>query len=112
MTAQKAGNVGVDVLSTPMLLQLVEEAAMQCIAPTVPAGSVTLGTHAEIHHLSPTPVGFIVRVEVEVITFDGKRIEFAFAAFDEREKIAEGTHERYLAELSKFKERVEEKQSS
>jgi predicted thioesterase len=111
MTAQKAGNAGVDVLSTPMLLQLVEEAAMQCIAPTLSPGTVTLGTHAEIHHLSPTPVGFIVRVEVEVISFEARRIEFAFAAFDEREKIAEGTHERYLAELSKFKERIEEKQS-
>jgi len=84
---------------------------MQCIAPTVPSGTVTLGTHAEIQHLSPTPVGFIVRVEVEVITLDGRRIEFAFTAFDEREKIAEGTHERYLTELTKFKERVEEKQS-
>jgi fluoroacetyl-CoA thioesterase len=111
MTAQKAGNAGVDVLSTPMLLQLVEEAAMQCISPTLAPGTVTLGTHAEIHHLSPTPVGFIVRIEVEVITCDGRRIEFAFAAFDEREKIAEGTHERYLAELAKFKERIEEKQS-
>lgn len=111
MTAQKAGNTGVDVLSTPMLLQLVEEAAMQCIAPTLQAGTVTLGTHAEIQHLAPTPVGFIVRVEVEVITVDGRRIEFAFAAFDEREKVAEGTHERYVTELAKFKERIEEKQS-
>src|SRR5579872_2054321 len=107
MTAQKAGNAGVDVLSTPMLLQLVEEAAMQCIAPTLDPGTITLGTHAEVHHIAPTPVGFIVRVEVEVITVDGKRIEFAFSAFDEREKIAEGTHERYLATLVKFKERIE-----
>jgi predicted thioesterase len=111
MTAQKAGNAGVDVLSTPMLLQFVEEAAMQCIAPTIGTGVVTLGTHAEILHLAPTPVGFIVRVEVEVIIVDGKRIEFAFSAFDEREKIAEGTHERYLQDLDVFKERIEEKQS-
>lgn len=109
MTAQKAGNAGVDVLSTPMLLQLVEEAAMQCIAPVLAPGEVTLGTHAEIQHMAPTPVGFIVRVEVEVITVDGKRVEFAFSAFDEREKIAEGTHERYVTELAKFKERIEDK---
>ena len=111
MTAQKAGNAGVDVLSTPMLLQLVEEAAMQCIAPVLSPGEVTLGTHAEIQHIAPTPVGFIVRVEVEVITVDGKRVEFAFSAFDEREKIAEGTHERYVTELAKFKERIEDKHS-
>ena len=111
MTAQKAGNAGVDVLSTPMLLQLVEEAAMQCVAPTLEPGTVTLGTHAEINHIAATPVGFIVRVEVEVITVDGKRIAFAFSAFDEREKIAEGTHERYATDLAKFKERIEEKQA-
>lgn len=111
MTAHKAGNTGVDVLSTPMLLQFVEEAAVQCIGPTLEAGEITLGSHAEISHLAPTPVGFIVRVEVEVLASDGRRIEFTFSAFDEREKIAEGTHERYVVALSEFKERIEEKES-
>ena len=103
MTAEKAGNRGVDVLSTPMLVQLVEEAAMHCVAPTLAEDEVTLGTHA------PTPVGLIVRTEVEVIAFDGRRIEFAFNAFDEREKIAEGTHERYVVQRAEFLERLEDK---
>src|SRR5208282_1987282 len=85
MTAEKAGNKGVDVLSTPMLLQMVEDAAMQCIAPTLEPGEVTLGTHIDLAHLAATPVGLIIRVEVEVIAFDGRRVEFAFNAFDERE---------------------------
>jgi predicted thioesterase len=59
--------------------------------------------------LAPTPVGFIVRTEVEVIAVDGRRIQFAVAAFDEREKVAEGTHERYLLERSKFRARIEDK---
>ena len=109
MTADKGGNRGVDVLSTPMLLQLVEEAAMQCVAPLLADDELTLGTHVDLAHLAATPVGLIVRTEVEVLKVDGRRIEFAFAAFDEREKVAEGTHERYVTSRDKFRERLDEK---
>jgi fluoroacetyl-CoA thioesterase len=109
MTAEKAGNRGVDVLSTPMLLQLVEEAAMQCLAAVMEPNEISLGTHVDISHLAATPVGLIVRTEVEVIKVDGKRVEFAFNAFDEREKVADGTHERYITTREHFKERLEEK---
>jgi predicted thioesterase len=109
MTAEKAGNKGVDVLSTPMLLQMVEDAAMQCIASSLDTGEVTLGTHVDLAHIAATPVGLIIRVEVEVIAFDGRRVEFAFSAFDEREKIAEGTHERYVVTRTDFLGRLEDK---
>ena len=109
MTAEKAGNKGVDVLSTPMLLQLVEEAAMACVAPLLDENEITLGTHIDLAHLAPTPVGLIVRTEVEILKVDGRRIEYAFTAFDEREKIGEGTHERYVASREKFRERLDEK---
>ncbi|MEO6990393.1 MAG: thioesterase family protein [Candidatus Baltobacteraceae bacterium] len=111
MTAEKAGNKGVDVLSTPMLVQLIEEAAIACVAPLLTENEVTLGSHVDLTHLAPTPVGFIVRTEVEVIGVDGRRINFAVAAFDEREKIAEGTHERYLIDRAKFLANLEEKQA-
>ncbi len=109
MTAEKAGNKGVDVLSTPMLVQLVEDASMQCLAPLMDDAEISLGTHVDLAHLAPSPVGLIVRTEVEVIKVDGKRVEFAFSAFDEREKIADGTHERYVTTREKFRERLEEK---
>jgi predicted thioesterase len=111
MTAEKAGNKGVDVLATPMLLQLIEDAAVQCLAPAIARDEVTLGSYIELTHLAPTPVGFIVRTEVEIIGVDGRRVNFAVAAFDEREKIAEGTHERYIVEKSRFLANLEEKQS-
>jgi fluoroacetyl-CoA thioesterase len=112
MTAEKAGNRGVDVLSTPQLLQLVEDASMQCLAPLMEPDEISLGTHVDIAHLSATPVGLIVRTEVEIIKVDGKRVEFAFSTFDEREKVADGTHERYVTTREKFKERLEEKLGS
>jgi predicted thioesterase len=111
MTAEKAGNKGVDVLSTPMLLQLIEEAAVACLGPILSADEVSLGAYVELTHLAPTPVGFIVRTEVEVIGVDGRRVNFAVAAFDEREKVAEGTHERYIIDRSRFLSNLEEKQS-
>jgi fluoroacetyl-CoA thioesterase len=111
MTAEKAGNKGVDVLSTPMLLQLIEEAAVQCLAPALGPDEVTLGSYIDLTHIAPTPVGFIVRTEVEVIGVDGRRVNFAVAAFDEREKIAEGTHERYIVERSRFLATLDEKMS-
>jgi len=112
MTAEKAGNKGVDVLSTPMLLQLIEAAAVQCLAPMLAQNEVSLGAYVDLTHLAPTPVGFIVRTEVEVIGVNGRRINFAVAAFDEREKVAEGTHERYVIDRSRFLSTIEEKQSS
>jgi fluoroacetyl-CoA thioesterase len=111
MTAEKAGNKGVDVLSTPMLLQLIEAAATQCLAPMLAETDVSLGSYVDLTHLAPTPVGFIVRVEVEIIGVNGRRVNFAVAAFDEREKVAEGTHERYIIERAKFLSNLEDKQS-
>ena len=111
MTAEKAGNKGVDVLSTPMLLQLIEEAAIHCLAPMLGPAQISLCSQVDLTHLAPTPVGFIVRTEVEIIGVDGRRVNFAVAAFDEREKIAEGTHERYVIDRSRFLANLEEKQA-
>jgi fluoroacetyl-CoA thioesterase len=111
MTAEKSGNKGVDVLSTPILLQLIEQAAVECLSPTLAPDQISLGAYIELTHLAPTPVGFIVRTEVEVIGVDGRRINFAVAAFDEREKIAEGSHERYIMDRPKFLANLEEKQA-
>src|ERR1700676_5440891 len=111
MTDERAGSKGVDVLATPMLLQLIEQAAVECLAPVLAPDQISLGTYVELTHLAPTPVGFIVRTEVEVIGVDGRRVNFAVAAFDEREKIAEGSHERYIMDRPKFLANLEEKQA-
>jgi predicted thioesterase len=109
MTAEKAGNKGVDVLSTPMLIQLIEEAAIHCIGPALTDEQITLGTQIDIEHRRPVPVGFIVRTEVEIVMVDGPRVSFAVQVFDEQEAVAEGTHERYVMDKSKFRAIVAEK---
>ena len=112
MTAEKAGNKGVDVLSTSMLVQLVETAALACIEPVLDPNVVSLGTHIDLEHHKPVPVGFIVRTEVEIVMVDGPRLSFAVAVFDEQEAVAEGTHERYLIERTKFLAKLSEKLAS
>ncbi|MGA2759696.1 MAG: hotdog domain-containing protein [Candidatus Cybelea sp.] len=109
MTAEKTGNKGVDVLSTPVLVQMVETAAIHCIAPILGAGQVTLGTHIDLEHSKLVPVGFILRIQVEVVMLDGPRISFAVQVFDEQEAVAEGTHERYIIEKAKFLAKLREK---
>jgi predicted thioesterase len=109
MTADKAGNKGVEALSSSMLVQLVENAAIACLEPILGTDTVSLGTHIDVEHHKPVPVGFIVRTEVEIVMVDGPRISFAVQVFDEQEAVAEGTHERYLIDRSKFLARLQEK---
>lgn len=109
MTADKAGNKGVEVLATPVLAQLVERAAVDCLVPFIEGGQVSLGTHIDLEHRKPVPVGFIVRIEVEIVTIDGPRVTFAVRVFDEQEAVAEGSHERYIMDRQKFVAKVEEK---
>ena len=109
MTAEKAGNKGVDVLSTSILVQLVENAAIHCMEPMLEDNQVSLGTHIDLEHHKPVPVGFIVRTQVEVVMVDGPRVSFAVQIFDEQEAVAEGTHERYVIYKAKFLAKLEEK---
>lgn len=109
MTAEKTGNKGVEALSTSVLVQLIETAAVQCIEPVLGPDQITLGTHIDLEHHKPVPVGFIVRTEVEVAMIDGPRVSFAVQVFDEREAVAEGSHERYIIDRSKFLAKLEEK---
>ncbi len=109
MTAEKTGNKGVDVLSTSILVQMVETAAIHCIEPILSAGQLTLGTHIDLEHSKLVPVGFIVRTQVEVVMLDGPRVSFAVQVFDEQEAVAEGTHERYIIDKAKFLAKLREK---
>ena len=109
MTAHKAGNLGVEVLSTAMLVGLIERAALGCLEGDLAEGEISVGTHVEIEHRRPVPVGFLVRIEVEVALIDGPRVSFAVRAFDESDAVAEGTHERFIIDRERFRAKLAEK---
>ena len=108
-TADALGNRGVHVLATPRLVGLLEEAAIAAVQSRLPAGTGTVGTRIDVKHLAATPVGMRVRARAVVREVDGRRYVYDVEAHDEREKVAEGTHERFQINQARFLERVAEK---
>lgn len=109
-TADAMGNVGVRVLATPFVVGLLEDAAGAILKPHLAPGAGTVGTMVEMKHLAATPVGMKVRARATLLETDGKRYLFAVEAWDEKEKIAEGRHERFVVpDLHKFLARAMKK---
>jgi fluoroacetyl-CoA thioesterase len=94
------------VLATPVMVLMMENAALNAIRPYLDPGESAVGTAINIRHLAATPVGHTARAEAEVIKVEGKRIEFRVSASDELEEIGNGTHQRTLINLRSFNERL------
>lgn len=101
-TAKALGSGGLDVLSTPKLIALMENAALLSVRPYLEEGSDTVGTLLNVKHLAATPVGMTVRAEAELIEIDRHRLVFSVKAWDEVELVGEGTHERFIVDMEKF----------
>jgi predicted thioesterase len=108
----RLGNVSVDVLSTPRLIQLLETAAIEAIQEFVPPDQLSLGTQVRVRHLSPTPLGMKITAHALLKEVDQNRLVFAVDAYDEKGKVAEGEHERILVPKERFLEKVEKKRSA
>jgi fluoroacetyl-CoA thioesterase len=98
------------VLSTPVMIMIMENAALNALKAYLEPGESALGTRIDIRHLAATPVGQRVTGEAEVSKIDGRRIEFTVRAFDETEEIGNGTHQRALVSLAKIADRLKAKQ--
>jgi fluoroacetyl-CoA thioesterase len=97
------------VLATPVMIMVMENAALNAIKPYLDAGESALGTRVDVRHLAATPAGRRVTGEAEVTKVAGRRIEFRIRATDGTEEIGIGTHERMLIDLAKFSERMKAK---
>jgi fluoroacetyl-CoA thioesterase len=97
------------VLATPVMILIVENAALNAIRPYLDAGESAVGTAIDIRHLAATPVGHDVRAEAEVTEVDGRRVKFNVHARDEIEEIGSGTHERIVIDLRRFNQSLAKK---
>ena len=97
------------VLATPVMILVMENAALNAIKPYLAAGQSALGTRVDVAHLAATPVGRTVIGEAEVTAVDGRRLDFVVRVFDGTEQIGAGTHQRTLIELDRFNERLKAK---
>jgi predicted thioesterase len=105
------GDVAVNVLSTPRLIQLLEAAAIEAIRDHIHEDQVSLGTEIRIRHLSATPVGMKVTANALLKGVEKNRLHFLVDAYDEKEKVAEGDHERIVVFKERFLEKVKKKRT-
>jgi len=108
---RQLGFVGVEVLSTPRLVQLLESAAIDAIEGYMAQDQFSLGTRIKVQHLAPTPLGMKVVAHALLNRVEKNRLYFLVTAYDEKEKVAEGEHERILVSKEKFHQKIEKKRS-
>ena len=109
LTAPRVGSGRVHVLATPVMINVIEAAALAAIEHLLPEGYQSLGTRLDIRHFAATPVGMRVRAEVEVLKVDGRTVTFGVAVADEKEPVGDGTHERMVVNVSRFDVRIQDK---
>lgn len=102
VTAIAAGSGDMPVLATPMMMALMENAAMLAVKAELPEGSTTVGGHIASSHLKPSKIGDKVSAVAEVTKVDGRKIEFKVAAYSGDTLLGEGTHLRFIVDREKF----------
>ena len=106
VTAQHIGSGSVHVLATPMLIALMEAAALEAVQAYLSQGWITVGTKVEVEHVRATPLGEVVTAEAVLIRQEGRSLTFSVLAKDSSGIIGQGRHQRFLVEKEKFLEKL------
>jgi predicted thioesterase len=101
-TAVTMGSGSLPIFASPAMAQLAEQAAVAALQAFLPLGSTTVGMGLNLKHLAASPIGHNVQAEAVVVNVEGRRLEFKITVYDEREKIGEGTHERFVVDAEGF----------
>lgn len=102
MTADRVGSGSMAVFSTPSLLALMECTAFELAEKGMDKGMTTVGSHIELYHTSPTPIGVMVKAEAKIINIIDRKITFEITAYDKAGLVAEAKHIRYVVERKRF----------
>ena len=104
LTAAAVGSGALAVFGTPFMAAMMENAAMTCLQHFLEDGQGSVGTHLDITHDAPTPVGMQVWAEAEItgVSENGKMIDFKVSAWDEKGPIGGGIHTRAIIKNEKF----------
>ncbi len=101
-TAEHIGSGSVSVLATPMMIALMEAAALDAVQEHLPEGWTTVGTKVDVEHIRATPVGEIVTAEALLVGQEGKSLTFSVHAKDSSGIIGQGHHRRFIVDREKF----------
>lgn len=110
-TAPSIGSGRMHVLATPVMINLMEAAALDAVERLLPPGHQSLGTHLNVGHYAATPVGMGLRASAVVTKVEGRTVEFRVEAFDDTERVGDGTHTRVVVNVERFDQRVQRKLS-
>src|ERR1700743_2157675 len=108
-TAPRVGTGRIRVLATPVMINLMEAAALDCVEALLPDGHQSLGIHLDVTHNAATPVGMRVVATARLVGVEGRRLKVEVEARDDKERIGGGTHERVVVNVERFDERVKKK---
>lgn len=99
----------VPVYATPAMIAMMEEAAVNAIAPALEADKTSVGVHVDVRHLAASPGGAHVRAQARLALVEGRRLTFKVQAWDGAEQIGDGLHERMIVDREKFLQRTSSK---
>ena len=108
-TAPSIGSGLVPVLATPVMINVIEAAALAAVEHLLPAGHQSLGIHLDVRHFAATPIGMTVRATAELIAVEGRTLTFRVEARDDKEPIGNGSHQRVVVNVARFDARVQKK---
>lgn len=108
-TAPRVGSGKIRVLATPVMINVIEAAALKAAEHLLPAGHQSLGTLLNVKHIAATPVGMKIKATATVTKVEGRNVFFDVTAEDEKETIGGGTHERVVVNVERFDKRVQRK---
>jgi len=107
--ASRWGSGAVEVFSTPALIGLMEAAASRALEPYLDPGETTVGSLVNVAHLAPTPAGLKVKARATLVEVAGRKMVFKVEAWDDHEKVGEGTHERFVVDRERFLSKAKKK---
>ena len=109
MTPAHLRHEPIRVLSTPDMIRLVEQTAIEAVKPHLADGQATVGTRVDIAHLAGTPVGMMLTITVELTEVDRRRLVFRVEVRDELDEAGKGTHERFIVDAAQRMPRLQDK---
>jgi fluoroacetyl-CoA thioesterase len=108
-TAARVGSGRIAVLATPVMIGVIEAAALEAVEHLLAGGTQSLGTRLDVSHVAATPVGMRLAATAELVAVEGRQLTFRVRAEDEFDLVSEGTHSRVVVDVARFDKRVRQK---
>lgn len=106
-SARAVGSGTLEVFATPMMVALMEAAAIDCVERLLPEGCTSLGTHLEVSHDAPSPLGMTIFATAVLVRVEDRVLTFRVEARDGAAVIGRGTHRRVVVDARRFKDKLQ-----